>query len=129
MLIISILSLTSISQLALFLGIGLILFGWIEKKEKLVLAGQITLLLLGLFAVWILLANIIQVPIGDGSVVSKEAKMLGFCKIAIVLLVADIVSIVMTRLKIRFHLVSTTIVLLLAMMLFFMVFNIQQMPG
>jgi len=129
MLIISILSLTSISQLALFLGIGLILFGWIEKKEKLVLAGQITLLLLGLFAVWILLANIIQVPIGDGSVVSKEAKMLGFCKIAIVLLAADIVSIVMTRLEIRFHLVSTTIVLLLAMMLFFMVFNIQQMPG
>jgi len=129
MLIISILSLTSISQLALFLGIGLILFGWIEKKEKLLLAGQITLLLLGLFAVWILFANIIQVPIGDGSVVSKEAKMLGFCKIAIVLLAADIVSIVMTLLKIRFHLVSTTIVLLLAMMLFFMVFNIQQMPG
>ena len=129
MLIISILSLTSISQLALFLGIGLILFGWIEKKEKLVLAGQITLLLLGLFAGWILFANIIQVPIGEGSVVLKEAKMLGFCKIAIVLLAADIVSIVMTRLKIRFHLVSTTIVLLLAMMLFFMVFNIQQMPG
>ena len=37
----------SISQWTLFLGIGLIFFSWIEKKEKLALAGQVYLYCIG----------------------------------------------------------------------------------
>jgi len=129
MLTISLLSLTSISQLALFLGIGLVLFGWIEKKEKLALAGQITLFLLGLFAIWILFADVIQIPDAVENAITKETKMLGFIKGLIALMIPDAISIVMTLKKIRFHKISTAIVLLFALFLFFMVFNIQQMPA
>lgn len=129
MLTISLLSLTSTTQLALFLGIGLILFGWIEKKDKLVLTGQIALFLLGLFALWILLANVIQVPKSAESAITKEMKTLGFIKGLIALMIPNAISILMVSKKIRFYKLSITVVLSFALFLFFMVFSIQQMPS
>ena len=124
----SLLGLTSISQWGLFLGIGFILFGWIEKREKFILLGQLAFLLIGFLALWILLTDQIHVPDTNG-IITKQAKVLAYFKGMALFSGWNLVTLLLTFFKIRFHKISQYILLFFALMLFFMVFNIQQMPN
>ena len=120
---------TSISQWALFLGIAAIVFGWIEKKEKFILIGQFAFLVLGFIALYVLLTDKIVVPPNNGIQIPKEIKVLAYFKSTALFMGLDVISLLMTLFKIRFHKVSTYILIFFALMLFFMVFNIQQMAN
>ncbi|HEY3372890.1 MAG TPA: hypothetical protein VGK10_18720 [Prolixibacteraceae bacterium] len=124
----SLLSLTSMAQGGLFLGIVFILFGWIEKKDKFVLAGLLAFLMIGLLSVWILLTDQILVPDSPG-IISKAAKAVALFKGIAWFSVFNLVTLLLTVFKIRFHKPSLYILLLFALMLFFMVFSLQQMPA
>ena len=124
----SLLGLTSISQWGLFLGIVLLLFGWIEKREKFVLAGQLAFLLIGILTLWILLTDQIHVPDTQG-ILTKQAKVLAFFKGMALFSGLNLVTLLLTLFKLRFHKASQYILLFFALMLFFMVFSIQQMPN
>jgi hypothetical protein len=119
----------SISQWVLFLGIALILFGWLEKKVKLLIAGQILFLLLSLFAIWVIFFELANIPISNGEKITKELKLGSFFRGIIILGVVDLVSLVQKTFQLRFLKASYIIILLIALMLFFMVFNILQSPS
>lgn len=123
------LSLTSISQWALFLGIASVLFGWIEKREKFIFAGQIAFLLIGFMAVWIILTNQIFVPETLTGIVPKQLKVLAYFKGMTVFMIVTAVSILLKLFKLRFQKASLIFLMLFALFLFFMVFNIQQMAN
>ena len=125
----SLLGLTSVSQWALFVGIALILFGWIEKKEKFVLAGQLIFLALGGLAIWILLTGGIFVPKTDGNTIPKELKVLAYFKGIVIFTGFVAVSLLLKLFNLRFQKSSVYLLIFFALLLFFMVFNIQQMPN
>jgi len=126
---ISLLVLTSISQLTLFAGIALILFGFIEKRENLLLGGQVIFLLLGFFAVYVLLKNVIVVPELDQNTVPKELKILTFYKEIVLFTGLTLISLILKLFKLRFQKTSLYILVFFALMLFFIVFGIQQTPN
>jgi hypothetical protein len=123
----SLLAITTISQYSLFLGIVLVLFGWMEKKEKLVLAGQAIFLLLGMLSLWVLLANTIAVPVANGNPIPKEAKILGYFKLTAYFAGFNLISLLLNLLKVRYHKYSVYLIVFIGLMLFFMVFSILQM--
>ncbi len=125
----SFLGYTSISQWALFLGIAAIVFGWIEKKEKFVLIGQLTFLMLGFLALYVLLTDKIIVPQNNGIQISKEIKALAYFKSVALFMSLDVITLLLSLFKIRFLKISIYILVFFALMLFFMVFNIQQMAN
>ena len=118
----------SVSQWTLFLGIGLILFGWIEKKEKLVLAGQVSFLLLGLLSTWILLTNTVTIPEANGNSIAKEVKIISYFKLAACFSGFNVLSLLLRIFKIRYSKYSVYMAVLIGLMLFFMVFGILQTP-
>lgn len=117
-----------ISQWALFLGIAFILFGWLEKKDKILISGQIIFLLLGLFAVWVIFSELKEIPFSKGDKITKELKLGSFFRGTIILGVVDFVSLILKLFNLRFQKASYILVVLIALMLFFMVFNILQTP-
>jgi hypothetical protein len=120
-------SLASISQWTLFLGIGLILYSWVEKKEKLAIVGQAIFLLLGLLSLWVLLTNTIVVPEIIGSTIPKEVKILSYFKLAAFFAGFNLISLLLNLFKVRYHKFSLCLVVFVGLMLFFMVFGILQM--
>jgi len=120
--------LASISQWTLFLGIGLILFSWIDKKEKLAIAGQAMFLLLGLLSLWVLLTNTIVVQEIIGSTIPKEVKILSYFKLAAFFAGFNLISLLLNLFKVRYHKFTLYLVVFVGLMLFFMVFGILQMP-
>lgn len=124
----SMLYLTSISQWGLFLGIGFILFGWIEKRKQFILAGQLVFLLLGLLTAWILLTGQIPVPASIEGMISKEVRVLAYFKALAWFSGLNVVSLLLKFFKLNFHKLSLYLLLFFALMIFFMVFNIRQMP-
>lgn len=125
----SLLGITSISQWALFVGIASIIFGWIEKKEKFVLAGQLVFLILGIIALFILLSDGITVPQFNGNSIPKELKILAFLKGEALFTGLVVISLLLRLFKLRLQKVSVYILIFFALLLFFMVFNIQQMAN
>lgn len=125
----SLLGLTSISQWALFIGIGLILFGWIDKKDRIVLAGQFTFLALGCLACWILITDGIFIPEATGTGIPKELKVLTYFKGVAIFAAVDVVSLLLKLFNLRFQKTSVYILVFYGLALFFMVFNIQQMAN
>lgn len=123
----SLLGLTSISQWGLFLGIVSILFGWVEKRERYIVVGQLAFLLIGFLALWILLTNVIYVPEITNGTIPKQMKILAFFKGVALFMGLTVVSLLLKFFKLRFQKASLIILLFFALMLFFMVFNIQQM--
>ena len=119
----------SLAQWALFFGIALTLFGWFEKKDKVLIAGQLLFLVLSLSALWILFIENVNSPQAIDGKITKEMALLNFFKGAIVLGVLDFASLLMRIFKLRFQKLSYAVVILVALMLFFMVFNILQMPA
>ena len=120
--------LASISQWTLFLGIGLILFSWIDKKEKLAIAGQAMFLLLGLLSLWVLLTNTIVVQEIIGSTIPKEVKILSYFKLAAFFAGFNLISLLLKLFKVRYHKFTLYLVVFVGLMLFFMVFGILQTP-
>jgi len=124
----SLIALTTISQYSIFLGIGLILFGWIEKKENLVITGQAIFLLLGLLSLWVLLTNTIVVPEIKGNSIPKEVKILNYFKLSAYFAGLNLISLLLYLLKVRYQKLSLYLVVFTGLMLFFMVFSILKMP-
>lgn len=120
---------SSISQWVLFLGIAFILFGWLEKKDKILIAGQILFLLLGLFAIRVIFSETTNIPISNGEKITKELKLGSFFRGIIILGGVALVSLILKLFNLRFQKASYVIVVLIALMLFFMVFNILQTPS
>ena len=120
--------LASISQWTLFLGIGLILYSWVEKKEQLAIAGQVIFLVLGLLSLWVLLTNTIVIPETIGSTIPKEVKILSYFKLAACFAGFNLISLLLYYFKVRYHKFSLYLIVFVGLMLFFMVFGILQMP-
>jgi hypothetical protein len=125
----SFLGLISASQYSLFLGIAIVIFGWIEKKDRLILVGQAVFILLGILSAWVLLTKNIAIPLEKGTILTKEAKILGFFKLGIYFAVLNLISIILFLFKVRLYKPSLYLLVLVALALFFMVLNILQMPG
>lgn len=123
------LGLTSISQWGLFMGIALIIFGWVEKREKLILSGQLVFIFIGIMAAWILLNNLIYVPEITDNSIPKQLKVLAYFKGVTAFMGLTVISILLKLFQLRIHKASIFILLFFALVLFFMVFNIQQMAG
>jgi len=116
------------SQYSLFLGIALILFGWIEKKEKLIIYGQAVFILLGVLSLWVLLTNSgVAVPENTNSV-PKEVRIMSYFRMVAGFSVISLISLLLNLFKSRFHKASLFVIVLLALALFFMVINILQLP-
>jgi len=125
----SLLSITTIIQYTLFGGIAMILFGWFEKKEKLMFAGQAIFLLSGIFALWILSTNTINIPEIQGTNIPKEVKVLGIVKLAAWLAAINIISIILGVFKNKFYRAALLVVVLAALALFFLIIDLQQIPA
>jgi hypothetical protein len=125
----SILSITTIIQYALFGGIAMILFGWFEKKENLTFGGQAIFILSGIFAFWILSSDTISVPAVQGANIPKEVKVLSIVKLTIWLSALNLVSIVLGVLKNRFYKAILSVVILAALALFFLIIDLQQIQA
>lgn len=119
----------SISQWTLFLGIGLIFFSWIEKKEKLALAGQVIFIVLGMISLWVLLTNSIVIPEVIGNTIPKEVKILSYFKLVAFFSGFNLISLLLNLFKVRYHKFTLYLVVFIGLMLFFMVFGILQMPN
>lgn len=119
----------SISQWTLFLGIGLIFFSWIEKKEKLALAGQVIFIVLGMISLWVLLTNSIVIPEVIGNTIPKEVKILSYFKLVAFFSGFNLISLLLNLFKVHYHKFSLYLVVFIGLMLFFMVFGILQMPN
>ena len=117
-----------VSQWTLFIGIGLVIFGWIEKKEKLSVAGQVCFILLGLISLWILLTNKISIVETALNPITKEVKIISYFKLAAYFSVVNLVSLLLYVFKLRYYKWSAYLVVIIGLMLFFMVFNILQIP-
>jgi len=124
----SLIGILTISQYSLFLGIGLIFFSWVEKKERLALAGQAIIVLLGFLSLWVLLTNTIVVPEVNENSISKELKILSYFKISAFFAVFSLISILLSVFKLRYHKLSVYLVVFIGLSLFFMVFSILRMP-
>jgi len=124
----TLLGLTSVSQWGLFLGIASILFGFVEKNEKFVLAGQLAFLLIGILTLWVLLTDQIHMPDTQG-IITKQGRVLAYFKGMAWFSGLNVGTLLLTLFKVRFYKIGIYILLFFALMLFFMVFNIQQMPN
>ncbi|MFA5327598.1 MAG: hypothetical protein WC384_07395 [Prolixibacteraceae bacterium] len=118
--------LISIAQWALFLGIALIAFGFIEKKDKFIYGGQSVFILLGIFALAVLLTNDTNIPQIEGIVIPKEVKIIAFFKGVVYFLAFAVISLILKFFKVRYNYVGTFATIFFALMLFFMAFNILQ---
>lgn len=123
----SLLALTSVSQWALFIGIGVILFGLIEKNEKYILGGKLVFVALGLLAIWVLAFDGIYIPSSSENSVSKELRTLIYFKAVAVFSAMSVISVLLRFFKVPYARVLLYIVIIYALILFFIVFNIQQM--
>jgi len=119
---------TSISQWTLFMGIGLLIFGIIEKKEYYILAGQIAFVMLGFFAIWILFPNCHSLTENPNRL-PKELKSLAFFKAVVFFMGLTLITLVLKLLKLKYQKLSIYILLFFALVLFFMLVNIIQMPS
>lgn len=90
----------STSQYSLFFGVALIIFGWMEKKDKLELSGQAIFVLLGVFAAWIVSTHHIEVTEQNIESLSKSARTLLFFKLCIGFGGLNLITIILGLLKI-----------------------------
>ena len=70
----------NVSQWGLFVGIGLILFGIIEKNEKIIWIGQFIFLALGFLSGYILLTHSVESTPAVGDIGTKEMAALSYFK-------------------------------------------------
>lgn len=120
---------TNISQWGLFLGVGLIIFGWVEKRKKLELFGQFAFLALGLFGLWILLTHQHSVPTDADLKLNKVARTMAYFRSTVYFMALTAVSLILELFKVKYRKFLVYALVIFALMLFFMVVSIQQMPS
>lgn len=120
---------TNISQWGLFLGVGLIIFGWVEKRKNLVLAGQFAFLALGLFGLWMLLTHHLSIPADADLKLNKAARTMAYFRGTVYFMVLTVVSLFFEFFKVKYRKFLVYTLVIIALMLFFMVVNVQQMPN
>lgn len=118
---------TSISQWGLFLGIALIIFGWIEKRNLLVLVGQFAFLALGLLGLWIILTHPMPTQAAADLELTKAFRTRGYFKGTAFFMILATLSLVLELFKVKYRKYLVYALVLFALMLFFMVVSIQQM--
>ncbi|MGQ8335832.1 hypothetical protein ACUNWD_04725 [Sunxiuqinia sp. A32] len=115
---------TYLSQVALFAGIAVLIFAWVEKKEQLEKIGHVLFILLGVLAAWILASGQIVVPeIIDGQL-PKEARLISFFTGLVVTAILAAVAIVLKIKKSKYSNWINVIIGLVALLLFFMVYEL-----
>lgn len=117
-----------VSQWTLFLGLGLVIFGWIENKEQLSIAGLACFILLGIISLWTLLTSNVIISETITNPIPKEVKILSYFKLVAYFSAVSLISLLLSIFKIRYYKMSAYLVAILGLMLFFMVFNILQSP-
>lgn len=118
----------STAQYSLFFGVGLVIFGWMEKKDKLELSGQAVFVLLGVLAAWIVSTNHIEVSNQNIENLSKPVRALLFFKLCIGLGGLSLATIALGLLKNKLYKAGLVVSSVIALALFFMVLSILQMP-
>ena len=122
------LTLTTSSQWILFIGIGLIIYSWIEKKRLIQQLGQATFLLLALFALWVLVTGQIIVPeVVSSKVVPVEAKALTFFSGLLVTGLVGVVAFVLGRIESSWAKFVNMVLVAVGLSLFLMVYQLQRM--
>lgn len=122
----SLLSISTISQYILFAGIGLILFGWIEKKEKLTYSAQIIFILLGIFSAIVLSTISFHIQPDAQNTITKEIKAMMFLKLAVCFAGLNLISLLLGLFKNRFYKLALFLIILGALGLFFLVFGVLE---
>jgi hypothetical protein len=123
------LALTSSSQWVLFLAIGLIIFSWVEKKKFIQQSGQLTFFLLGIFALWVILAKQIVVPdMLPGAPVPAEAKAITYFMGLMVTGVIGLLAFTMSLFKPAWTRFANIVLVTSGLPLFFMVYELQRIP-
>lgn len=125
----NLLSLTSISQWGLFLGIVFIIYGWLEKKDKFILAGQFTFLAIGLLALWIIMSRQIGAVDPANGVITKQTKVLGFFKGYLWFSLLNVGTLLMKVFKLPYQKAGIIVLIVFALLLFFVVYQIMQTPA
>lgn len=113
-------------QFGIFGGIALILFGWIEKKDRFTDIGRFVFMALGIYALWILLSGQVQAPQTISDIVSKEVRAIAFFKGIVICAGICIVSFLLKIFNSRYYRFVTLICVVFALFLFFTVYNLQQ---
>jgi|GEM_PF-314406 len=118
---------TSSSQWILFLAVILIIYSWIEKKKRIQQAGQILFFLLGTFSLWIILSGQIVVPeVPTAPDTPVEAKALTYFYGLIMTGILGLLSFLLGWRQSRWLKPVNIMLVSAALILFFMVYHLQQ---
>ncbi len=114
-----------ITQVSLFAGIALIIFAWVEKKVLIEKAGQLTFIALGILAGWMLLSGSVTVPEVTDGAVPKEMYLVFYLFGLIIASLIGLAAFILHLLKSRFVKSFNILLILSALLLFFMVYNLM----
>lgn len=118
---------TTSSQWILFLAVILIIFSWVERKKGIQQAGQILFFLLGIFSLWIILSGQIGIPnVLQGQDPPVEAKALTYFSGLMVTGVLGLIAFFLGWRQSRWVKPVNMILVAAALLLFFMVYHLQQ---
>ena len=120
------LTFTSSMQFGIFGAIVFIIFGWVDKKDRITDVGRFVFIALGIYSLWILLSGQVQVPEITGNIVPKELRAIAFFKGVVVCSVISLLSLILKLFKIRYYRFVTVICVVFSLFLFFVVFSLQQ---
>ncbi len=120
--------LTSLGQWGLFIAIIMFFYGKVEKKKTMVLSAYILFILLGIYASWVHLFDIITVPVlSETTDVPIEAKALAFFfGVIITGLLAALAIFFQKKDKQKLLRITSTILILLCVILLYVVYNLQK---
>ncbi|MEL7589624.1 MAG: hypothetical protein AAGU19_23115 [Prolixibacteraceae bacterium] len=119
---------TTSTQWTLFFAMVMIIISWVDRKKKVRQAGQILFFLLGIFSLWILLSKQIVVPEVQSGLPLPEAKALTYFRGLVITGVTGLGGFLLGLTKPRWEKFADIVLIVAALMLFFMVYNLQQLP-
>jgi len=125
----SVLSIVTIAQYTIFLGIALVLFGWFEKKDRLTYGGLAVFILLGIFATGVLLTTAPVLTEMKENTISKELKTVSYMKMITCFSILCLISMILGWRKKRFYKAGLFLVVIIGLSLFFVAVNILQVPA
>ncbi|MFV0555157.1 MAG: hypothetical protein ACK5LR_10710 [Mangrovibacterium sp.] len=119
---------TSIAQWGIFIAICALIYSKVESKAMVKKLAQGLFVMLGIYALWILLAGVIEVPqVADGASAPKEAKILTFfAGLTLNGLLASVSLLLNLMGNNKAQRILNALLLLSALALFFMVYNLQK---
>ncbi len=113
-----------ITQISLFAGIAMIIFAWVEKKILIEKVAHLVFVAMGVLAAWLVMSGQIVVPeVLDGTV-PKEMRLVFYVFGLIVTSVLGLAAFILRFLKMRFVAWFNVILVVCALLLFFMVYEL-----